>query len=686
MAHARTNRLISEISPYLRQHAHNPVDWYPWGDEALARARGEDKPILLSIGYSACHWCHVMERESFDDAETAALMNELFVSIKVDREERPDLDHIYQLVVQLMRKSGGWPLTVFLTPSLKPFFGGTYFPPVERYGMPSFRTVLRAVADAYAARRDEVERSSEQLTRAIAEVTAARAEPKDPPADAVVRAAARLAARFDERHGGFGDRPKFPNSMSLDVLLRAHARGAAGALERVEKALAAMREGGIYDQLGGGFHRYSTDERWLVPHFEKMLYDNALLVRTYVDAWRVTGEARWADTVRETLAYLEREMRSPDGLFYSSQDADSEGEEGRFFVWTPAQLEAALDPEEARAAMLHFGVTPEGSFERTGASVLHVNRTESAVAAQLGWDEETVRARIASARSALFEARERRVKPFRDEKIIATWNGLAIGAFAAAGAAMGEARWVEVARQALDAARATLFAGDRLLRIAKDGQTRVDAFLEDYADLANAALDVHEATLDGAALALASELVHGALARFWDEDEGGFFFAPPRDDLIVRAKDTYDNAAPSGTSSMADALLRLHAHSGEALLFERAERTLRSLSGPALDNPFGFGRLLCAIDRYTSGPTEVVVVAEDGWDAAPLLAAARRAYVPDLALARLAPGSAPTSGLGAGVPRRALDGTPTAYVCRDRSCSAPVTSPAELAALLARGA
>jgi uncharacterized protein YyaL (SSP411 family) len=403
------NRLIHELSPYLRQHAHNPVDWYPWGEAALARARDEDKPILLSIGYSACHWCHVMERESFDDADTAALMNRLFVCIKVDREERPDLDQIYQLVVQIMRRSGGWPLTVFLTPKLEPFFGGTYFPPVERYGMPSFRTVLNAVADAYRQRRSEVESSAAELTRAIGEVTRARAAPADPPPDVAVQAAAKLATKIDERHGGFGDRPKFPNTMSLDVLLRAHARGAAGALEHVTKALDAMHEGGLYDQLGGGFHRYSTDERWLVPHFEKMLYDNALLVRTYTDAWRATGHERYARVVRDTLGYVEREMRSPEGLFYSTQDADSEGEEGKFFVWTPAELEAALDPDEARAAALHWGVSEGGNFEDTGASVLHVNRPPRAVAAQLSLDEARVEELLESARGKLFRAREARV-------------------------------------------------------------------------------------------------------------------------------------------------------------------------------------------------------------------------------------------------------------------------------------
>jgi hypothetical protein len=679
----RENRLAQEISPYLRQHAHNPVDWFAWGDEALALARAEDKPILLSIGYSACHWCHVMERESFDDEETAALMNELFVNIKVDREERPDLDQIYQLVAQLTRRSGGWPLTVFLTPSLAPFFAGTYFPPTARYGMPDFRTVLRAVHEAFSERRDEVEQSAGELTSAITSVTNARAEPSDPPPDVAVRAARVLAARFDPVHGGFGDRPKFPNTMALDLLLRAHARGEEGALERVTRTLDAMRAGGIYDQLGGGFHRYSTDERWLVPHFEKMLYDNALIVRTTVDAWRVTREPRYAETVDETLRYVEREMLSPEGLFYSTQDADSEGEEGRFFVWTRAELDALLESTDAEAAALFFGVTDAGNFEDSGATVLHVSRSLDAVARQLERPVDDIEAAISRAKGVLFEAREMRPKPFRDEKILSTWNGLMIGAFAQAGAAFGEERWVERARRSLRALRDTLFVDGRLLRVAKDGTARVDAFLEDHADVANAALDVHEATLDDDALAFARELVDAALTRFWDEDDGGFFFADAgRTDLLVRAKDSYDHAVPSGTSSIAHALLRLHALTGDARTLERAERTLRPLVGPAMESPMGHSNLLCALDRYVHGPVEIVV-AGDAADARTdaLLAEARRAFVPDRALARLEPGERRTEGVGALVEPRGAD-APSATVCRDRTCSLPVADPEALRELL----
>ncbi|MFW6052026.1 MAG: thioredoxin domain-containing protein [Myxococcota bacterium] len=683
-----SNRLAREVSPYLRQHAHNPVDWHPWGEEALEEARQRDKPILLSIGYSACHWCHVMERESFEDEGIAALMNDLFVNIKVDREERPDLDQIYQMVVQLMGRSGGWPLTVFLTPELKPFFGGTYFPPRERYGMPGFPQVLQAVAQAYRDRRSEVERSAGELTDAIAKVTSPMGDPGDPPPDVLAQAAKRLLLHADRDHGGFGDAPKFPSSMGIDVLLRAWRRhGDEEALAHVRRSLDGMRAGGIYDQLGGGFHRYAVDAHWGVPHFEKMLYDNALLVRLYVDAWRATGEARYADTARETLAYVAREMRSAEGGFYSAQDADSEGEEGKFFVWYPEQLREVLDPEEAEAAALRFGVAPGGNFEG-GATVLHASRPLHAVAAQLGRDEAEVASLLDSARRKLFEAREQRVRPFRDEKVIASWNGLMIGAFAEAGAALGDEEHLRMAREGLAFVRSTLWQEGGLRRIHKDGESKGRAFLGDYADVAGAALDVHEATLDPEALQFAKELVAAAIDRFWDAEAGGFFFAERAGDLIVRAKDTLDNAVPSGASSICHALVRLHGLTGEADYLERAERTIRTLTPSALEQPMGFGHLIGAMDRYVHGPTHVVVVgdaADEGTQQ--LLAVARRAYVPNRALARVEPAAPADAGGPAALleGRRQEGGRATAYVCRDRTCSLPVTSPDQLAELLTRG-
>jgi hypothetical protein len=684
------NRLATSLSPYLRQHAANPVDWYPWGDEALALAKREDKPILLSIGYSACHWCHVMEHESFSDPDTAAVMNELYVSIKVDREERPDLDQIYQAVVQLTGRSGGWPLTVFLTPDKHPFFAGTYFPPVDRYGMPSFKTVLRAVHDAWANRRGEVLASASEISKSVGEVLdgGARegAEPSPIPPDFLETATRQLARRFDDEHGGFGTRPKFPNTMALELFLRLHAHsGDAQSLARVKTALDGMRAGGIYDQIGGGFHRYSTDERWLVPHFEKMLYDNALLVRLYSDAYRVTRDERYRDTVRETVAYMERELVDPRGGFYSSQDADSEGEEGKFFVWTPEEIDAVLGAELGPIARAYFGVVPGGNFEETGASVLHLNRSIRAVAAQVGKTEDEVAALLPEIKRALFDAREKRVKPFRDEKIIAAWNGLAIGALAEASLAFDERGWLEIAVRALDFVRGSLWAGGNLRRIALGDEVTGDGYLEDYANVASAALDVYEATQEAAHVAFARALVDRAIERFSDDENGGFYFAPVRDDLFVRVKDAYDNAVPSGTSAMCHALLRLFAATGESAYEQRAARALEGLAKSATAQPFGFGHLLGAMDRLIAGSTEIAIVApRDDRPARELFRAVASRYVPNRWLALVDPSAAERPVFLAD--RAQVGGAATAYVCTGRVCSAPVTTTTDLVALLSERA
>ncbi|HLK37748.1 MAG TPA: thioredoxin domain-containing protein, partial [Polyangiaceae bacterium] len=555
------NRLAEEASPYLQQHANNPVDWYPWGPEALARARNEDRPIFLSIGYSACHWCHVMERESFENEPIARLMNEWFVNVKVDREERPDLDNVYQLVVQLMGRSGGWPLTVFLTPDQKPFFGGTYFPPSDRYGLPGFPTVLQAVWEAFRARRDQVDTQAGELARAIAEVAAgeARAAGGALAPELLARAGAKLEAKFDDVHGGFGGRPKFPNTTALGVLLR------AGDVARVRKALDAMRAGGIWDHLGSGFHRYSTDERWLVPHFEKMLYDNAQLLRLYADAWRVTGDAGYEATARAIASYVAREMTAPDGGFYATQDADSEGHEGRFFVWTREQVEAACgdDAEATRVALAVYDVTAEGNFEGSGATVLATPAPLAAVAGRLGMAPAAVEAALERARSRMLAERERRPRPFRDEKILASWNGLMAGALADAGAAFGDAAMVEAAAKSLSFVERSLVTrdgGTRVLRHFKDGAVRGPGFLDDHAFVGDAALDLYEATGDARWAALARELGESILAHFADREGGGFFFSPDDgESILVRAKDAYDHAVPSGASIACRLLLRLGA-------------------------------------------------------------------------------------------------------------------------------
>ncbi|HEY3819100.1 MAG TPA: thioredoxin domain-containing protein [Polyangiaceae bacterium] len=675
------NRLAHEASPYLQQHAGNPVDWYPWGAEALERAQREDRPILLSIGYSACHWCHVMERESFEDASVAALMNQWFINIKVDREERPDLDQVYQLVVQLMGRSGGWPLTVFLTPDQKPFFGGTYFPPADRYGMPGFPKVLQAIWEAYHSKRDEVDAQSAELVKAIAEVASgeARAAAGGLSAELVKSATKKLAARFDDEHGGFGHKPKFPSTMGLDVLLR------GGEGPRVVEALDAMRAGGLWDQLGGGFHRYSTDERWLVPHFEKMLYDNALLLRLYVDGWRAFGDPRYASTARELAAYVLREMVSADGAFYATQDADSEGEEGRFFVWTPAQVDEACagDEEAARAAKRVWGVTDEGNFEESGATVLSLVDPP---------DDAAEIAALERARRAMFDAREKRPKPFRDEKVLASWNALMIGAMADAGAALDPALVAAAVRAMRYVEQALVVTEDgkegagraRVLRMAKDGAAKGKGFLDDHAYVADAALDLYEATGDPHWVTLARSLGEALLAHFHDAADGGFFFVPDDGDpILVRAKDPYDHAVPSGASVAARVLLRLGALV-DGKLYEPGARAVERLAASAAANPGGMSNTVCLADRLVRGSVDVVLVGPR--DAAATQALARevlRAYLPDRVVAWLDPADARSveacAVLAGGKPAHA---EPVAYVCRGRACSLPMKDPAELAKAL----
>jgi uncharacterized protein len=691
------NRLAREASPYLLQHARNPVDWYPWGDEALEAARRHDKPILLSIGYSACHWCHVMERESFEDDAIARQMNAGFICIKVDREERPDLDQIYQLVVQLMGRSGGWPLTVFLTPDQKPFFGGTYFPPADKYGMPGFPKILEAISAAYVTRRAEVSSQADEITTAIARVTETEApggatHTLGP--DLLARASTKLVARFDDVHGGFGSRPKFPSTMALEVLLR---RGALGAPEKDDRAVARvvfaldrMRAGGIYDQIGGGFHRYSTDEAWGVPHFEKMLYDNALLLRLYVDGWRVTREHRFAKTAREIAAYVAREMTSPEGGFYATQDADSEGEEGKFFVWDPAEVRACLgeDDEAARAALLRWGIADSGNFEDTGKTVLAEAKSVADVAVQLAIGPSQVEAALARAQAKMFAAREKRVKPFRDEKILASWNGLMIGALADAGAALGDGEMVA------QAARAFAFVEGKLLeerggelrvrRHAKDGVAKGDGFLDDHAFVADAALDLFAATGDARYVKLARALGTTIGSQFWDPIQKGFFFTPNDGEaLIHRAKDPFDHAVPSGTSIACRVLLRLGAIA-DASYAKLATVQLEGLAAAAVENPFGFGQVLCELDRLVRGSVDVVIAGSpDDAAARALLGVAARGYLPNRNIAWVGDEEARTACAAIAEGKTAgPGGSARAYVCRGRTCSLPIDAPEELAKLL----
>ena len=687
------NRLARSKSAYLRQHAGNPVDWHPWGEEALARARAEDKPILLSIGYSACHWCHVMERESFEDAETAALMNAQYVSIKVDREERPDLDQVYQAVVQLLGRSGGWPLTVFLTPDQRPFFGGTYFPPERRYGMPSFREVLAAVRDAYDHKRDDVTLQAQEIASAVAKVTdvgAGRSGDFALGPDLLARAAKKLSSRFDDEHGGFGDRPKFPNTMGLEVLLRRAVEDRDTEAEaRVRRALDGMRAGGIWDHLGFGFARYSTDERWLVPHFEKMLYDNALLLRLYAEASCALASEAYAGVARDIATYLAREMTSPGGALYASQDADSEGEEGKFFVWREAEIAAIVtEPKPREAVLAFFGVTPLGNFEHTGATVLHEAAPLERIAVKLGEPPSRVAGWLDDARARLFAARELRPKPFRDEKRLACWNGLAISALAVAGGALGDPAMIEAARRAFADVEKHLVSGGRVARFFdEEGHVVAPGFLDDHANVASAALDLWEATGDaryvGCARAIATEI----LARFADPAGVGFFFAPSDGEtLLVRAKDPYDQAVPSGAATAAMLLLRLGAL-GDAAAGARAARYLEAMASAAVDHPFGLGQTVCAQDRLVRGTTDVVIVGAPGEARRALHEAALATYLPNRTIAVFDPTDpasiAAAPALAEGKPAAAH---PVAYVCRAQTCSAPVATPDELRRLLLEGA
>jgi uncharacterized protein YyaL (SSP411 family) len=675
-ADRKPNRLINEQSPYLHQHAYNPVDWYPWGEEALARARAENKPILLSIGYSACHWCHVMERESFENEEIARLMNENFIPVKVDREERPDLDQIYMDAVQLMSGHGGWPLTVFLTPDGKPFWGGTYFPPEDRQGMPGFGSVLAAIAQKYRTGLGDVEQNIERLTKAlsaIADYSPGEGELRSGFAQAAARA---LANHYDSVHGGIGDAPKFPNTFVFSLFLRAcEADGDLNMAEMVRHTLSMMAKGGIYDQIGGGFHRYSVDERWLVPHFEKMLYDNALLARLYLDAGRALNEPVFLGIARETLEYVLREMTSPEGGFYSTQDADSEGEEGSFFLWTPAQVRVVLDERLAKIAERYFDITEAGNFE--GANILHRTIDVAEAARLFGMSEEEMASALATIKTKLFAARERRVKPGRDDKILAAWNGMMISAFAEGYRALGEPRYLAAAERAIDFATSHLRDGDALRRSYKDGAARFNAYLEDYALLANGMIDTYEASLDPRYLRDARTLVGVVLERFLDKEKGGFFFtSDDHEALVTRPKAAFDGATPSGNSAAVMAMLRLHAYTGEQRYFAEAERTLKLFRPFIEQQPFGFSHMLEAVDLYQRGPAEVVVVGERGMaEFCQWMERLGLLYVPNRALFVVDPkaseaGFTPEQVRG----KIQVNGRLTAYVCRERACSAPVTS------------
>jgi uncharacterized protein YyaL (SSP411 family) len=662
------NRLAQETSPYLLQHQDNPVDWYPWGEEALQRSREEDIPILLSVGYSACHWCHVMERESFEDPETATYMNEHFVNVKVDREERPDVDAIYMEAVQAISGHGGWPMTVFLDPDGVPFYGGTYFPPDESRGMPSFRMVMEAVVDAFENRREEIRERAptvRQRLGAIGEV-----EPRDdlPGTEDLEQAVQRLLSVADRQQGGFGGAPKFPPASSLELLL------ARGESEHVERTLDGMFSGGIYDHLGGGFSRYSVDHAWLVPHFEKMLYDNGLLARAYLHGWQQLGHERYRRVCEETLDWMLREMRGPEGGFYSALDADSEGEEGRFYVWTPAQIREVLG-EAAEPVVEYYGASERGNFE--GSNVLHL----------AGGAEAEEPPGLAEARRALFEARSQRVWPGLDDKRLTSWNALAIAALADAGAVLGREDYLDAARAASEFVLGEMRDSDgNLLRTYKDGRAHLNAYLEDHAFLLDALLALYEASFEERWFEEARALAETTIERFGDPERGGFYStSSDHEQLIARRKEVGDHPIPSGNSSAAMGLLRLAALTGERRYEEAAAGVFALFGKPAVEHPDAFAHLLRALDFHLSPTREVALVeiqralknSPDGGqnsasaeNLSELAAVVRETPLFHIVLAGGREGTEQPPLLAG---RTAVEGRPAAYVCENFTCQLPVT-------------
>ena len=680
------NRLAAESSPYLRQHATNPVDWYPWGDEALRRARDEQRPILLSIGYSACHWCHVMAHESFEDPGTAELMNAHFVNVKVDREERPDLDQVYQGVVQLMGAQGGWPLTVFLTPDLVPFFGGTYFPPEPRHGLPSFRMLLDALARAWMEDRTKVLAQAGEFKAGLRQLATYGLGTLTTPVsgDDVAASGKSLARALDPIEGGLGGAPKFPNTMGLALLLRAWRRSGNAALrEGALHSLDRMVTGGIHDQLGGGFHRYSVDRFWRVPHFEKMLYDNALLLHLLAEAQQISPRVEWAESAERLVEWLGREMTDAAGAFHATQDADSEGEEGKTFVWSPAELEAVLGAEDGRRAATAFGVTAQGTFEH-GRSVLERRVPLAELARAWGTSEDETRRWLDSVRARLLAERSKRVQPGRDDKVLAGWNGLMIRGLAFAARAFQRPEWAERAARAAGAVLDRQLQGGRLFRVHQDGTSKVDAFLEDWGGLAAGLVALYQATFEPRWLETAEQLADAAQERFWDPEHRAYRTAPRgQADLVVEAYALHDNAVPSGASLLTEANLVLAALTGRRAFLERAEAYLSRMRDAALANPFAYGHLWCAADLLADGVPDVALVgAAPARD--PFLALLGKTYAPTLSVAAFEAGAAPAvlSELAEG--KSTAGAEAAAYVCRHFTCTLPLTSSEALAAELGR--
>jgi uncharacterized protein YyaL (SSP411 family) len=698
------NHLAAETSPYLLQHQNNPVAWYPWGSEALARARAEQKPIFLSIGYAACHWCHVMEHESFENEQIAAFLNEHFISIKVDREERPDLDQIYMNAVQLMTGRGGWPMSVFLTPDLKPFFGGTYWPPTSRNGMPGFDQVLRAVVDAWQNRREMAVEQARQMTEYLQldgkddDQGSAQDGLSSGAAQQLLESARRhLARAFDSLHGGFGAAPKFPHAMDMQLLLRLWKRKPQGeTLHMVTHTLDKMAAGGIYDHLAGGFARYSVDERWLVPHFEKMLYDNALLTGACLDTFQATGEARFARVARETCDYILRYMTDPAGGLHSTEDADSEGEEGKFYVWTPAEIVAILGPEKGQRFCYVYDVTEHGNFEH-GQSILNLPKTIEQCAQLRGWDAQELAEELADSRAKLLAVRDRRVRPGKDDKVLVSWNALMIDALARGGILLGDARYLDAATKAARFILHDMVENGRLLHTFRHGQAKLPAYLDDYAYLVNALTTLYQATFDERWIDEAVRMADLMRQHFEDRERGGFYFtADDHEQLIARNKDFHDASVPSGNGMAATALIRLGKITGRADYLQSAERTLVAGMSVMERAPAAAGQLLLALDLWLGPMQELVLVGGPREDEnASLVGAMQHSFAPHRVFAYRpganAASTKPAAGAGVQSPhlaalyesRGAVSGEPTLYICENFACQAPIVGAAAISAAFA---
>jgi len=678
------NQLIDQKSPYLLQHAQNPVDWYPWGEEALGRAVKEDKPILLSIGYSACHWCHVMERESFENEEIARIMNQNFVNIKVDREERPDLDAVYMEAVSAITGGGGWPLTVFLTPEREPFFGGTYFPPENRNGLPGFPTVLQTVSQAYKYRKGEVDSAARQIVSRLNQSAGSRHDTEPLNKDILCDLYAQLLSAFDRQHGGLGSSPKFPHPMIFEFLLRYHHRhGDRGALLMVEHTLKKMAKGGIYDQVGGGFHRYSVDASWNVPHFEKMLYDNALLGRLYLHAYQVTGEDIHRRIAEEILDYVLREMTDEQGGFYSSQDADSEGIEGRYYIWTTDEVMRVLGAEDGDLLVKYYSMTEDGDFE--GFNILSPSIEITDFAVMQGLKASEVERRIGSARARLLESRAGRVPPLKDRKVLADWNGLMLATFAEAAAVLDRDDYLEAAVTNASFLTTILYDGEILKHSFMGGETGANGYLSDYALVGEGFLALYEDTFDEKWLAMAIELAEAGLRQFWSEAEGCFYDTGYANEaLVVHPKNVFDNAVPSGSSAMVFLLLRLARLTGSSDYERIALVELRAIRDSMVRYPSGFGHWLCALDLYLSKPREIAVIGNTGESSLKtMLDIIYRRYLPNRVLAgKTADKSAGRIEIPLLAVKTMIDSMPTVYVCENNICKPPVTDASALENIL----